>query len=91
MAGTLEDQTAEAHGHREVEVSVNRSRVRLEHRRVTGLQLKEAAIAQGVEIQPDFQLWRIDGDGKRHQIGDEQEIDLHDGERFAANAPDDNS
>jgi hypothetical protein len=91
MTDTLENQSSESGAHETVKVFVNRTEVHLEVRKVTGLQLKEAAIRQGAELQLDFQLWWFDADGKRHQIGDDKEVELHDGERFAANAPDDNS
>lgn len=91
MADTLNNTATESGKPSGVTVTVNRSAVSLTERKVTGLQLKEAAIAQGAELQLDFQLWRIDGTGRRHQVGDDETIEVHDGERFAANAPDDNS
>ncbi|HUX05628.1 MAG TPA: hypothetical protein VMV53_12080 [Acidimicrobiales bacterium] len=91
MTDSPANPTPVSGGHETVEVVVNRTQVHLETRKVSGVEFKEAAIAQGAELQLDFQLWRIDADGKRHQIADDQEIELHDGERFAANAPDDNS
>ncbi len=91
MSDTLSNTTDEGGKPAGLTVTVNRFAVWLTERRLTGLQLKEAAIAQKAELQLDFQLWRIDGTGRRHQIGDEQSIEVHEGERFAANAPDDNS
>jgi hypothetical protein len=75
----------------EVKIFVNNSPVNVRHREVTGLKIKEAAIAQGVDIELDFQLWRLEGPHKRVQITDDETTQIHDEERFAANAPDDNS
>lgn len=75
----------------QVTIFVNNSPVHIRHREVTGLKIKEAAIAQGVNIDLDFQLWRLEGSHKRVQITDEEKTEVHDEERFAANAPDDNS
>jgi hypothetical protein len=77
--------------HRPVDVSVNKHLVRLPDRLVTGLQILEAAKAQGVKIDLDFQLWEVLGEGREHQIGDTDEIAVREGSRFKAIAPDDNS
>ena len=74
-----------------VQIFVNNSPVHLANRNSTGLGIKEAAIAQGVAIQLDFQLWRLEGSHKRVQIANDDPITVHDDERFAANAPDDNA
>lgn len=50
-----------------------------------------AAIAQGVQIQPDFVLSIERGGGKTELIGDDQSIRVHKGERFLAIPNDDNS
>jgi hypothetical protein len=77
--------------HRGVEVTVNKRPVRLTHRRATGLQIKEAAIAQGVNIKVDFQLAEEMGEHDEREIKDDEEVTPHDGDRFIANGPDDNS
>jgi hypothetical protein len=76
---------------RAVEVSVNKHLVRLPDQRVTGLQILEAAKTQGVNIDLDFQLWEVLGEGRERQIGDTDEITVREGSRFKAIAPDDNS
>jgi hypothetical protein len=75
----------------EVDFFVNNSPVHLADRNSTGLGIKEAAIAQGVAIQLDFQLWRLESAHKRVQVANDEPITVHDHERFAANAPDDNA
>ncbi len=77
--------------HISVEVVVNNNPVRLEGHEVTGLQIKEAAIAQGVHIDLGFQLWEELGDHRERQIGDPDEVAVREGTRFTAIAPDDNS
>jgi Multiubiquitin len=74
-----------------VDIIVNKKSVEMDTKRATGLQIKQAAIAQGVQIEPDFQLFRLLGGGQRKLIGDTDEIELHQGEEFAATAGDDNS
>ncbi len=76
---------------RPVDVEVNNKAVRLPRHRVSGLQIKEAAIAQGVQIDLGFQLWEELSEGRERQIGDTDEVTAHDGSRFTAIAPDDNS
>ena len=41
---------------KDLEVKVNNKKVTLSHSPITGLEIKEEAIAQGVEIQLDFLL-----------------------------------
>jgi hypothetical protein len=76
-----------AHG---VRVTVNRQPVDLRGREVTGLVVKEAAIAQGVEIKLGFQL-SVKHNDRYLVIGDTDTITVHEGEEFLAVAPDDNS
>lgn len=74
-----------------VDIVVNRHQVRIEGPKATGLQIKEAAIAQGVKIQISFQLSEKLGDHKTKVIGDTDTVTLHEGQAFAAVADDDNS
>lgn len=74
-----------------VRVTVNRHAVTLAHHRTTGLQIKEAAIAAGVPIDTGFQLDRDLTGGHAEQIGDNQAVEVHEGDRFTAIASDDNS
>ena len=74
-----------------VDIIVNTKPVRIEGPKATGLQIKEAAIAQGVKIQVSFQLSEKLGDHKTKVIGDADTVTLHEGAVFAAVADDDNS
>ena len=57
MTDTLENQSSESGAHEtHVKVFVNRTEVHLEVRKVTGLQLKEAAIRQGAELRTRFSV-----------------------------------
>jgi hypothetical protein len=78
-------------GLRQVEIIVNKKPVRIEGHEATGLEIKQAAIHQGVDIQLDFQLAEIRPDGEHRIIGDADKIHLHEGEKFIATASDDNS
>jgi hypothetical protein len=86
--------TTEGAGHgtgrpRTIRVTVNRQPVDLPDREVTGLEVKQAAIAQRVQIQLDFQL-SVKHD-RYEVIGDTETITVHENEEFLAVAPDDNS
>lgn len=74
-----------------VQVTVNGDPVELPQGKVTGLEVKEAAIAQRVpDIALDFQLSIKRGDSY-DVVGDTDEVEAHRGEEFLAVAPDDNS
>ena len=73
------------------EISVNRKPVFVEDPLVTGLQIKEAAIAQGVSIAVDFQLASVDEDGKHRIVGDSDKVDVREFKTFFATVSDDNS
>jgi len=76
---------------REVEIFVNERPVEMVGRVHTGLQIKAAAIAQGVAIQIDFVLSIELGEKKTKIVGDNEPIPLRPNERFVAVADDDNS
>ncbi len=71
-------------------ITVNKKAVEMEERRVTGLEIKQAAIAQHVKIELDFQLALIEPRGERI-IGDNDEVHLAKHSTFVATAGDDNS
>lgn len=74
-----------------VDITVNKHPVRIGGPEATGLQIKEAAIAQAVKIQISFQLSEKLGDHKTRVIGDTDTVTLHEGAVFVAVAEDDNS
>ncbi len=73
-----------------VVIHVNEQPVRVPHR-VTGLEVKEAAIAQGVAIQVDFVLSEELPNRRTKIIGDQDVVEVNEHSRFVAVAPDDNS
>jgi|HubBroStandDraft_4_1064222.scaffolds.fasta_scaffold00333_19 hypothetical protein len=73
-----------------VTIEVNRKPVRMPGHEATGLQIKQAAIAQGVHIDLDFVLSRR-VDHRHVTVRDDEHVKLHDGEEFHAVRPDDNS
>jgi hypothetical protein len=75
----------------DIKISVNEKPVEMHQHEAHGLQIKEAAIAQGVNIKADFILSEELGERRSRVIGDGQTIPLHDGQKFIAVAPDDNS
>ena len=85
-----EGQASDQHG--SVTVTVNRKPVTLSSHRVTGLEIKQAAIAQGVDIELDFQLTEEARDGHPARvIADDKAITVTKHSVFTANDADDNS
>jgi len=74
-----------------VEITVNFNRVVMNTRKATGLQIKTAAISQGVNIKADFILYEIKDGKRRNRIADDKQVELHPGEKFEAVPDDDNS
>ena len=74
-----------------IDVTVNDKPVVLEGGKQTGATVKKAAIEQDVNIKEDFVLSIELGGGKTKLVGDEEEIEVSDGERFLAIENDDNS
>lgn len=75
---------------RSVTIKVNHKDVKMLRRRATGLEIKQAAINQGVNVKLDFLLYRI-VDGRQVPVRDDERMALHECEEFRCLAPDDNS
>lgn len=73
-----------------ITVTVNEKPVAFSDHKATGLQIKEAAINQGVAIKVDFNLFRVEGNNLR-PVRNDEEVTLHPNEKFRAVAADDNS
>lgn len=77
---------------KEVTVKVNNKPVTLPDNRVTGLQVKQAAIDQGVEIEIDFLLTlEAHGGHPAETIDDDDEVKVNKHSEFTANDADDDS
>ncbi len=74
-----------------VTVTVNERPVALPTNDVTGLEIKQAAIAQGVPIQLDFVLSEELEQRRTRIIGNGDRIRVTERSRFLAIPPDDNS
>lgn len=75
-----------------ITIKVNNHPVRMTKRRVTGLEIKQTAIAQGVAIDLQCVLYRIMKDGDLSAaIKDDQHVLLRKCDQFRCIAPDDNS
>ena len=77
-------------GH-QVTITVNEKPVVVIGPKLTGLQIKEAAIAQGVQIGLDFQLSEERPNGRTEIVGDGDTVTVNKNSRFDAVAGDDNS
>jgi hypothetical protein len=75
----------------EIEIDVNRKAFKIEGPTATGLQIKEAAIAAGVQIELSFQLSEKLPHRETKIIGDSDPVELQNGLHFIAVAGDDNS
>lgn len=81
---------AEKRPTRTVPVTVNGQVVELPQEELTGLQVKQAAIGQGLPIDTGFQL--SVKHGKHFQVvGGDDLVEIHRDLEFLAVAPDDNS
>lgn len=69
---------------RKVEIKVNTKPVQISRGWHTGAEIKAAAIAQGVQIKPDFVLDLEGEGGATRVIGDDDRIFIRGGERFGA-------
>jgi hypothetical protein len=74
-----------------INITVNTDPVVLDNKRQTGMSIKQAAIAQGVDIKTDFVLSIERRPGRTELIGDNQPIKVKDGDDFLAVPNDDNS
>jgi hypothetical protein len=87
-----DDSQGPGHGTpKTIEIEVNGREVTMTKDGVTGLEIKHAAIAQGVNIQPTFVLQQELPNGSSKIIGDRDKVQLRKHLRFTAIAPDDNS
>jgi hypothetical protein len=95
MQGTQTQEDAEKGKGKEdrgdVTVLVNGKPVVLEKHRVTGLEIKQAALAQGVEIELDFILVEERRNGDDRTVGNDDTVTVTKKSEFTANAGDDNS
>lgn len=74
-----------------VEIFVNDKPVKITRGVHTGLEIKEAAIEQGVNIKLDFVLSLEKGHGETEIIGDKDKVTVKPGQHYVAVADDDNS
>jgi hypothetical protein len=91
MTSTVEEQERERGRGHQVTVTVNNKPVVVEGPRVTGLEIKEAAIAQGVAIELDFLLSEERPNGETRIVGDADTVTVNQHSKFTAVAGDDNS
>jgi len=74
-----------------VVIHVNDKPVLLHERRLTGMDIKQAAITQGVPIQANFVLMKDLGGGRTEVVGDHDKVTVNKESRFVAVHADDNS
>jgi hypothetical protein len=93
MGSTMHAQEGETSDKqpKQIEVTVNGRTVRLPKGELTGLEIKQAAIAQGVPIELSFILQQELPNGNSRIIGDHDLVKVRPHERFTAIANDDNS
>lgn len=74
-----------------VEIFINDKPIKITRGEHTGLEIKQAAIAQGVNIQLDFILNLEKRKGETQVIGDTDPVKVKKGQHYVAIADDDNS
>ena len=74
-----------------IEILVNKKPIQIKDGRHTGLEIKETAIAQGLNIGLDFVLSLHKAGGHTQIIGDQDPVQVHQGQCFTAIADDDKS
>lgn len=72
-------------------IKVNNEAVILTEHHLTSAQIKAAAIAAGVPIQPDFVLSRVLPNGKQKIVAEDKKVHVDEGDEFWAIPGDDNS
>ena len=72
-------------------ITVNRKEVKVDGPKVNGLDIKKAAIEQGLEIELDFELAEETAGDKKKIIGDADIVEVTEKSVFWATAGDDNS
>lgn len=75
-------------GPKPVTVTVNGQAVEMPKGKASGAEIKQAAIAQSVAIEPDFSLFLRRKDGLE-PVGDDEVVGLKKGFEFSAVTPDD--
>jgi hypothetical protein len=73
-----------------IPVTINNQTVQLPEREMTGLEIKQAAAAQGMPIDPGFQL-SVKHGHRYDVVGDTDTVRIHRHLEFLAVPPDDNS
>ena len=72
-------------------ISVNRKPIEVDGPLTTGLEIKQAAVGEGVAIELDFQLAKVGADGTQYIVGDSDKVDVREFKTFFATDGDDNS
>lgn len=77
--------------HKTVDAVFNKKPIQLPKGRLSGLEIKQAAVAHGLSIQLTYVLFQIKNRNHRKVVGDADIIEIREGIEFAAVADDDNS
>lgn len=85
------DSKIDKGGDKTVTIEVNGHKIKMLGGPATGQEIKDAAIKEGVEIEPNFVLQLELPNGSNKVIGDDDKVGLHENMSFTAIAPDDNS
>ena len=86
METTISAIDSKPHPHlTEVEFHINKKPVRMNGHRHTGIEIKDAAIAQHVKIQRDFLLYLEHPHQPNQPIGDDEEVAITEAQPFQGN------
>jgi hypothetical protein len=84
-------ETAATAAGKTVTITVNRQPVAVTGPRLTGLEIKQAAIDQGLPIGLDFVLSQLRPNGRPKIVGDNDVVTVNKNSEFTALADDDDS
>jgi hypothetical protein len=91
MVTDTANEQANHNTHTHVTIIINATEVTFHQDDATGAHIKQTAISQGMQIEPDFPLFLIRHGQPLRQIADTETVELHDREAFRAVPDDDNS
>lgn len=91
LAGTDVESFRLRPAQRQIEICVNNRTIKIEKGLRTGLEIKQAAKAQGLSIELDFVLSLEEANGQSRTIGNSDKVRVRKGMKFICIADDDNS
>jgi hypothetical protein len=87
----MNDQKKQGPTEHQTTITVNNKPVVVVGPRLTGLEIKQAAMAQGADIKPSFILSQVEPGSRPRIVGDDDVVTVNKNSVFVANDDDDDS